>query len=215
MLDNFKPLSIWVKTCWLLLRAGRFVFATLIGGSLFAYLAGNAGFLLSFFHTKSTTENLQHIGWIVGVVVTVAGIAMGRIKANFFIKWDPTRTNDSKPSQAESKPAKEANGICGNAGFFALLGVIVGVLVSTVLLMSWFSISVSPLAPASWGSSVDAVSASGLDSDIHEGASGEFSTNNPMVLRLFWMPTAMLSAIGLIVGALVGIVDKFRKKDSA
>jgi hypothetical protein len=211
MTNDAKPLSVGVKTCWLLLKAGRFVLSVLLGGLVVAYLAGFAGFLLSFGHTKITPATLQHIGWVTGVVVTIIGIPLGWVKTSFFITWDPTKPDAGPTAPPESKPAKEVKGILGNAGFFALLGLIGGILVTTVLVLTWFSISLSPFAPASWSSSVHAASPD-LDGMTDSRGSG-FESSHPILLRLFWMPSAILVGVGLITGAIVGIADKARKKD--
>lgn len=216
--DRFKPAATWwprvAQVLKWLYKAGKFAFALLLGGYVFVYLSNALGFIAFIANKHFNTDTLHHVAWVTGVVVTAIGIPLGWVKVcGLGGNWSKTEPAEPTETAPPAKPPKQVRGIAGNAGFFALLGLIAGISVSSLLVMAWFSISLSPFAPKSWSTSVQPISHSSSDDMMSDDAGGGFESSHPTLRRLFWMPSAILVGIGLATGAVVGAIDKIRKNN--
>ena len=190
-----------------LLRAAVYVFSLLIGGLLFAYLSDALSFVASFVWKNTNPVAIRQAAWIAGVIVSAIGIPLGWVKVNFFGSAANKTDGTATPAPTETG-SKEVQGFWPCVGFFAVAGFILGLAVAGLLVMSWFSISVSPFAPAGWSQSIQYQTR-----EFGHGvadAPGGWTSKNPVLLRLMWMPVAILISLGAIAGIIVGTGDVVR-----
>lgn len=176
-------------------KAGEYVFFLLAGGLLLASMSQVIGFVGFLFPKHYNPSAVQHTAWVAGVLLFAIGRPMGWVTTNWFKGGD-----SSHVPQSTSTPAKEVTSVWGTAGLLGLIGFFIGIAATTLLVLAWFSISVSPFSPENWHHSVHA----------SDGYGSGFESSNPMLIRLSWMPCAILTGLGLLGGLILGVVEKVR-----
>jgi hypothetical protein len=183
LLDVWMSRPWWpraVKIAKAIFKAGEYFFYLLVGGLLVAYVSQVIGFVGFLFPKHYNQSAVQHVAWVIGVIFFAIGRPMGWVKTDWFNGGDSC----SSPPTTNPKPATEVKGVLGTAGFFGLIGLMVpGLCSSALLVLAWFSISVSPFSPASWHHSVH-IASSDMNG-ITDGEGGGFESSHAMLLRLF------------------------------
>jgi hypothetical protein len=113
--------------------------------------------------------------------------------------WLPTRIPDAPMS---SEPVHRPLWVTRDGIRQGFGGLVFGVILGFFLAASWFSISVSPFAPAAWEHSVTPVAPGGDAGprDAGETRLGGLTTQHPLLFALFLGPPAALWLLGFVLG---------------
>jgi hypothetical protein len=148
---------------------------------------------------------IRHWLWIVGAVFGAIGYPLGWITINGHT-FRLSQNNDNKKQQTEERPKNERTEIdvpakvLPSAAMFGLVGAFLGLSLGGILLLIWFSLSMSPWPPDGWLESVFVKSADvsaprgSLDRD------GGFATENPFAVYCFLGPIVLLGTLGVFIG---------------
>jgi hypothetical protein len=184
---------------------------------IFALIGANFGGFLG--------ETGQHWGWIIGAALGLVGIPLGKVQMDVMGKilayppWRPKRHRslsrppnlpDQDPSIALAPaPRRRLQWDTRFAVFSSIVGVVVGGLLGGILLTSWFSIAMSPFAPALWSESVTYSDPADPTNALNSGDrySAGVVTENRLALFLFLGPLIGVPLLGFVLGGLNLIVD--------
>ncbi len=192
---NTRDVIYWVLhwAAYLAIFGWTILFCALIG-AYFGNMLGMTG---------------RHCGWVIGAVVAIVGVSMGKLRGGWSKEaarhppWQPRhRPRDPKP-RAAAAPSRRLplSWNNRNAFYVALISFILGGWLGGSMLLVWFSISMSPLAPVSWSQSVRTAD------PAEEAGSGGLTTKHPVPIILFLGTAAAVSLTGFVLGGL-GIVRR-------
>lgn len=193
---------------WLLLWLAYFLVCAWFGlllGFVCAYFFGN---LLPITFLGWTGQDWA---WIAGAIVGLLapplgqGVRMGPLKNFPRPPWYPTsapREQILPEAMGLARPERPL-WVTSDAMNAALLFGIVGGFLAFLLSTSWWSIAMSPFAPASWAESISYRAAYiGNAGQVEEGG---LSSQHPLAFILFLGPPVVLALVGFFLGGFGGV----------
>jgi hypothetical protein len=194
-----------------LVQVAKYIFLILLSGLVGGYAGTVADALM-----QNTSGVARHWGWILGAVVAAVGAPFGWVRLGpdgksrrsiFALPMQRIRASSKGTRSGITGGRKRRTGAFKAAAAGGFLGLLTGGVLGGVLLMIWFSISMSPFAPAAWNRSV------ALRKDrparIHrQRERTNLSTKNTIPLTLFFGSVVVLGTTGLITGAVFGLAGK-------
>jgi hypothetical protein len=155
------------------------------------------------------------VGWSIAALAGAIGLPMGWARINNrTLKFPSPR--QARQRLAERKPEnsgrrqqefRRVRDVVKAAGGLALVGGILGLFLGCLLMMSWFSLAMSPLASTEWFNEIEWNSTRQLaerplpQDDPHGSV---ITTDSPIAFHLFFWPTATLATAGLVLGTCYG-----------
>jgi hypothetical protein len=158
-------------------------------------------------------------GWTAGAVSTAIGMPLGWVRGDVK-KWSlpsprklrkKVAAKTRKRRRRSSHDFRSVTDVVKGGGVFGLTGAVLGFFLGGALLMSWFSLAMSPFAGAEWFESLEFESARefhGESDRRHEDGGGTVvTTNDPLAWQLFFGPVWILGGLGAVAGTLYGAAN--------
>jgi hypothetical protein len=159
------------------------------------------------------------VGWTAGAVSTAIGMPLGWVRSDDK-KWSlPSprnlRTEVSAKTRKQrrklSRDFRSIGDVLKGVAVWALVGGVMGFALGGALLMSWFSLAMSPFATTEWYHSIEFKSPREFHDDAsirHADRDGTvITTDDPVAMYLFFSPVLILGAAGAIFGTAYGMVQ--------
>jgi hypothetical protein len=207
---------MFAKLGRLLVQGYGLLVSVACGGFLGANLAAFAPAINEFFihpQSRATPPEIYrrwiHGGWLVG-----AGFAFVASLLEARRRHSGRRPAKRKPdNQSSLQSDHHPRSLPGAAALGAAGGGLLGAMLGGTLLLLWFSLAYSPFSPAEWGSSVT------LETNrMIPRSSGSprgwavHTTNHPVALYLFLVPTLAGAASGALLAGVGKIVEKIKRR---
>jgi hypothetical protein len=200
------------------LALGVIAFASLASGLVGGITGGFIDAALAFIQNEWVGYG-RMLGWTTGAVGTVIGMPLGWARSDDK-KWSlpsPSKLRkkiSAKTRKRRKKPSREfrtMGDIFKGAAALGLVGGILGFALGGALLMSWFSLAMSPLASTEWFQLIEFASAREFYEDArsgHEDRDGTvIATDDPVAMYLFFSPLLILGAAGAVIGMAYGVMQ--------
>ena len=200
--------------------AVQYVVGILLCGLVAGHVGGFVLAILTGFGADSIVRGRQW-GWIAGAVVAAVGLPLGWIRPdNKRFSFPSPRTFAGKARKKFRSRAARQNRFrsvkdvlkCG--GGLGLIGLLLGVLLTGVLVMCWFSLAISPLPLDEWAASIELQRDSVIDDHWTRPRGGRTGTSmtssHPVLQYLIVVPPLALGALGAAGGTLLGAVQYVR-----
>ncbi|HEY3392203.1 MAG TPA: hypothetical protein VGK58_05830 [Lacipirellulaceae bacterium] len=204
-----------------LLAIGELAFGVLLFGLVGGYFGQFLDFGLYLIGVDWAGRGREW-GWILGAAAAAIGMPLGwaRVDGKRFSLPSPRKLRKTISAGARRRRTKKketyefrnAGDVLKGGGLSGLFGAILGFFLGGALFMCWFSLAMSPLAPADWSGSLEVKARPHIERrPRREHERGPVITSDhPLPMYLWFTPVLAFGALGAAAGTIYGAAEYFR-----